>query len=313
MILRRAGAADWIRFLIVVAIATPLAGVSTARGQEAPWRLVAWKPIAENPVFRGTGEETWDRKIRERGFILPRKDGTLDLWYTGYRGDRPATMSLGHATSTDGVRWARDPRNPVFDKSWVEDMCIVIDPDGVYQMFAEGKGDIAHRLSSRDGISWTEHGKLDVRKVDGSPIDPGPYGTPTAWYEDGVWSLFYERADLGIWLAQSRDLKVWTNVKDEPVIACGPEPYDVSAVAINQIVKRDGYYYGFYHANAHRPWKDWTSNVARSRDLVHWEKFPGNPIVKGNCSSPILVTTPAGDRLYTMHPEVRVFAPAVAK
>jgi hypothetical protein len=78
-------------------------------------------------------------------------------------------------------------------------------------------------------------------------------------------------------------------------------------VAVNQVVKRDGVYYAFYHANAHRPWKDWTTNVARSRDLVHWEKYPGNPIVANNSSSGILVEGPRGARLYTMHPEVRVF------
>jgi hypothetical protein len=300
----------------MLSLSLAIAGLFTPRwagGQEAPWGLVGWKPIAGNPVFRGTGADTWDRKIRERGFILPGRDGALDLWYTGYDGDQPTTMSLGHATSRDGLQWTRDPRNPLFHDSWVEDMCVVREPDGTYQMFAEGRNDIAHRLSSRDGIAWTDHGSLDIRKADGTPISPGPYGTPTAWLEDGVWWLFYERGDRGIWLARSRDLKTWTNVKDDPVIACGPEPYDAAAVALNQVVRRDGFYYGFYHANAHRPWKDWTSNVARSRDLVHWEKYSGNPIVQGNCSSPILVTTPAGDRLYTMHPEVRVFEPAVTK
>ena len=74
----------------------------------------------------------------------------------------------------------------------------------------------------------------------------------------------------------------------------GPEPYDQAAVAINQVVKRDGFYYAFYHANAQRPWKDWTTCVARSRDLVHWEKYPGNPIIQNNCSSAILVGHPAG-------------------
>ncbi len=281
------------------------------RGQEAPWSFVAWKPIEGNPVFTGTGLDTWDRKIRERGFILAGDDGTLHLWYTGYDRDRPATMSLGHATSRDGTHWTRDPHNPIFTGSWVEDMC-VIKQDGTYQMFAEGKNDIAHRLTSRDGLHWTDHGSLDIRKTDGASISPGPYGTPTAWFENGIWYLFYERGDLGIWLATSRDLTTWTNVKDDPVISTGPEPYDAGAVALNQIIKRGGYYYAFYHANAHRPGRDWTINVARSRDLVHWEKYPGNPIIKNNCSSPILVTTPRGDRLFTMHPDVKVFEPAVS-
>jgi hypothetical protein len=43
---------------------------------------------------------------------------------------------------------------------------------------------------------------------------------------------------------------------------------------------------------------------------VHWEKYPGNPIIRNNCSSAILVRTPQGqDRLYTMHPDVKVFVP----
>jgi hypothetical protein len=277
------------------------------RADEPAWQLIAWKPIPENPVFTGTGRNTWDRKIRERGYILVGDDRNYHLWYTGYSTDDPMTMSLGHATSRDGIHWTRDPDNPIFAKSWVEDMCVV-HTDGIYQMFAEGRNDIAHRLSSPDGRNWTDHGSLDIRKTDGTPITAGAYGTPTAWLENGTWYLFYERNDRGIWLATSKDLQVWTNVKDDPVIAMGPEPYDKTAVAMNQVVKRDGFYYAFYHANAHRPWKDWTTCIARSRDLVHWEKYPGNPIIQNNCSSAILVQTPQGeDRLYTMHPDVKEF------
>jgi hypothetical protein len=176
-------------------------------------------------------------------------------------------------------------------------------------MLAEGKNDIAHQLESTDRVHWTDLGSLDIRKVDGTPIRPGPYGTPTGWFENGVWYLFYERGDLGVWLATSRDRKVWTNVQDTPVIALGPGAYDRGAVALNQIIKRGDVYYGFYHAAATRPWTEWSSCIARSRDLVHWEKFSGNPIVGQNCSSPILVTGPDGDRLYTMYPDVKVWKP----
>ncbi len=308
--------------MLLLILLVPVAGLSPTTGmgsrglagpavaQPAPWTLVDWKPIPENPVFAGTGRETWDRKIRERGYILVGDEDLYHMWYTGYARDRPPTMSLGHATSRDGIHWDRDPANPIFTGSWVEDMCVV-KQDGRYSMFAEGKDDIAHLLTSADGHKWTESGPLDVRKADGSPISPGPYGTPAAWYEDGTWYLFYERGDQGVWLATSKDQKVWTNVRDDPVLAMGPEPYDKAAVAVNQIVKRDGYYYTFYHANSERPWKDWTTCIARSRDLIHWEKYPGNPIIRNNCSSAILVRTPqGGDRLYTMHPDVKVFEPA---
>ncbi len=290
-----------MRWLVVLVGLT----ATSARGQAAPWEFVRWEGVKENPVFQGTGADTWDKKIRERGFILV-EDGVYHLWYTGYNEDRSPLRMLGHATSPDGVRWARDAANPIFGKVWTEDM-MVVKHDGKYVMFAEGKDDIAHQLEADDPVHWTEIGPLDIRQVDGKPIAPGPRGTPAVWIEKGLWYLYYERRDQGVWLATSKDRRVWTNVSDAPVLAMGPEAYDLHAIAVNQIVKRGDFYYAFYHANAHMPWKDWSSNVARSKDLVHWEKYPGNPIVKDNCSSPIVVAAPDGDRLYTMHPDVKMF------
>jgi beta-1,2-mannobiose phosphorylase / 1,2-beta-oligomannan phosphorylase len=297
-----------LRSILLPAVFALTSFQQTPPSSDFPKELVEWTAIPGNPVFQGTGGDTWDKKIRERGYILF-EDGTYHLWYTGYNDAKPPMMSLGHATSTDGLKWTRDPANPIFNGSWTEDMC-VLKHDGAYLMFAEGKNDIAHQLTSTDRVHWTDLGPLDIRKRDGSKISAGSYGTPTIWYEDGTFYLFYERGDLGVWLATSKDRKVWTNVQDDPVLGMGPEAYDKEAVAMNQIIKRGGFYYAFYHANAHRPWKDWTSCIARSRDLIHWEKYAGNPLVKDNCSSPILVSGPDGDRLYTMHPTVRVFRPA---
>jgi beta-1,2-mannobiose phosphorylase / 1,2-beta-oligomannan phosphorylase len=296
----------WVRraLVLVAMLGGPAIG-GEDDGKAFPRGLVEWTPIAANPVFQGAGDNAWDRKIRERGYVLV-EDGTYHLWYTGYNEDRARTMSLGHATSPDGLRWTRDPANPIFDRSWVEDVCVVRQ-GGRLVMFAEGKGDIAHQLISPDGLHWDDLGSLDVRTAAGDPISPGPYGTPAAWFEDGTWYLFYERGDQGVWLATSKDRRIWTNVQDTPVLAMGPEPYDRHAVAMNQVIKRDGVYYAFYHACDQKPWKLWTTCIARSRDLVHWEKYPGNPIIANNCSSAILVGTPQGDRLYTMHPDVKVF------
>ncbi|HWE37849.1 MAG TPA: glycosylase [Isosphaeraceae bacterium] len=270
-----------------------------------PDAIVKWQAAAENPVFTGAGGEAWDRKIRERGWMMY-DGGRYRLWYTGYNDDRSPSKFLGHATSPDGVHWTRDKANPIYDKGWVEDVCVVKD-GGTYLMFAEGEQDRAHLLTSPDGLHWTEQGRLDVRKVDGTPIPPGPYGTPTVFVENGTWYLFYERGDQGVWLATSKDRKVWTNLSDEPVLPMGPDAYDRAAVAVNQVIKRDGSYYAFYHANAARPWKDWTTCVARSRDLIHWEKFPGNPILTNNSSSGLLVDGPEGPLFFAMHPEVRLY------
>ncbi|MFO0961121.1 MAG: glycosylase [Isosphaeraceae bacterium] len=291
-----------------IGMALLLLPMSLAAGQAVepfPNDLVRWAPATPTPVFTGAGGDAWDRKIRERGWILV-EDGAYHLWYTGYNDDLSPNRFLGHATSADGEHWVRDPANPLVKDSWIEDMCIV-KHGGRYWMFAEGKNDVAHLLTSADGRKWAEQGPLDIRKKDGTPISEGPRGTPTAWVEGSTWYLLYERGDQAIWLARSDDARRWTHVQDEPVLACGPATYDRAAVAVNQVFRRGEYLYILYHANSERPWKEWTTCIARSRDKIHWEKFPGNPILANNCSSGILVEGPCGARLYTMHPEVRVF------
>ena len=277
-------------------------------GSRFPKELVEWVPWEGNPVFTGTGKETWDRQIRERGYIL-REGDKWHLWYTGYNTGRSDKKLLGYATSTDGKHWTRHPDNPAFTESWVEDMCVVKHGD-TYYMFAEGRDDIAHWLTSKDGVHWKDHGALDIRTTSGTPISPGPYGTPTVWVENSTWYLFYERGDRGVWLATSKDRKRWTNVQDDPVIALGPGDYDKHAIALNQIVRYRGRYYGVYHANADPKWKGpWTTCLVTSDDLVHWRKYRGNPIIRSNDSSGILVDDGTKFRLYTMHPEVKLWLP----
>ena len=277
---------------------------------EFPDEMVSFIPYKPNPVFRGTGQDTWDRTIRERGYILY-ENGIYKLWYTGYKEKDDDPKALGYATSDDGINWKRYPGNPIFSEKWTEDM-FVLKYENRYFMYAEGKNDVAHLLTSDNGISWHEEGDLIIRKVNGDTI-PGPYGTPNVLIENGQWYLFYERRDEGIWLAKSDDHRSWINIKDEPVLQRGPEKYDSTMLAANQVVKYKGRYYMYYHALAKEEKSDsaniWTSNVAVSDDLIHWIKYPGNPIVPGDHSSPILVFDGEKYRLYTMHPAVWLYFP----
>ncbi|MBM4075762.1 MAG: glycosylase, partial [Planctomycetes bacterium] len=223
-----------------------------------PTEVTGFEPISANPVFTAGGEGHWDVKIRERGWIL-RDNQTWKMWYTGYDGTRPGKKMLGYATSTDGRHWTPYPSNPIHQDHWVEDVCVIIH-DGTYYMFAEGENDQAQLLTSQDGITWKREGSLDVRQQSGAPISTGPYGTPTVWYENGIWNLFYERSDRGIWLARSRDLKTFTNVQDEPVIRPGLMPdepkdntlntrnqHDRDLIAMNQIIKIGNFYIAVLH------------------------------------------------------------------
>lgn len=271
--------------------------------EDFPSVLVKFSANAANPIFEGANKEKWDMNIRERGYILFENE-TYKMWYTGYNDSISETRYLGYATSKDGISWKRYSDTPLVSEMWIEDMQIVRYND-FYYMVAEGRGDIAHLLTSADGVSWGSQGDLTILKVNGDPISEGPYGTPTLWVENGKKYLFYERNDLGVWLATSEDFKTWTNVQDEPVLEMGPEKYDSNAVATNQILKYKEKYYMYYHGTSNPNWMNaeaaWTSNVAMSTDLIHWTKYPDNPIVEGDHSSPIVVFDGKEYILYTMH------------
>lgn len=301
-------AARWFAFLAMASIcATP-----SRADDEFPPELTNFKPGQKNPIFTGAGPGHWDEKIRERGWILRENDG-WHLWYTGFLGTKDSTKYLGYATSPDGITWTRWPKNPIYRDHWVEDMMVVRSGD-TYYMFAEGLNDRAQLLTSKDKVNWARVGTLDIRKADGTPIDDGPYGTPTAWLEDGKWKLFYERRDAGIWIAApiSDDLKAWKNIQDEPVMVPGPEEYDRKYIAVNQILKHKGRYYAYFHGSAANTTPSlWSSGVAVSSDLFHWKKYPGNPLqpIAENKSSDIVVHDGKQFRLYTMHPEGIVHFP----
>ena len=274
-----------------------------------PPELVDWIPDPSNPVFTAGGAGRWDRKIRERGWILREKDA-YHLWFTGYDGTRQGIKRLGYATSPDGVRWTRWPENPLCDDHWIEDMTVV-KHGGIYYLFAEGANGHAELLTSQDRLDWKWQGPLDIRLADGKQQAAKPCGTPTVWVENGVWYLFYERHDLGVWLATSHDplSNVWTNVQDDPVLVPGPADYDRELIAVDQIIRHEGAYFAFYHGSGGGTPRTWNTNVARSTDLVHWRKFPGNPIIGDNKSSGIVVHDGRGFRLYTMHDQIDVFYP----
>lgn len=278
--------------------------------REIPAELTDFESYPANPIFVGTDAGNWDARIRERGWIL-KEGGVYALWYTGYDGTRFGPKQLGLATSTDGIHWQRHSSNPLVPEVWVEDICVQKSGD-TYYMFAEGIGDQAHLLTSRDWIHWKEQGTLSILRTDGQPIPPGPFGTPTVWLEHETWYLFYERSDLGVWLATSTDGRIWRNKSDDPVMLPGPESYDREMIAFNQIVKSGDRYFAMYHgSNVQTKPSLWTTCLAYSDDLLHWKKWEGNPLTpeSANKSSGILVPEGNKYRLYTMHEQVQLHFP----
>lgn len=283
-----------------------------ACGGDLPVQSIVFEPVSDNPVFAAANGK-WDAKIRERGWILKDESG-WKLWYTGYNLDQQSpSMSLGLATSSDGIKWHRFSEHPIVGDFWIEDIMVVKRLDE-YFMFAEGAQDQSQLLKSTDGVHWDRIGTLDVRLTNGQPIPNGPFGTPTAFFEDGVWNLFYERRDAGIWLARSTDMKTWTNVADEPLILPGPETFDSRMIAMNQVIRIGDIYVAVLHGTGspEKP-RQWCTYLATSQDLMHWTKHVRGPLrpTSENKSSGQLVHDGHQWRLYTMHDKVELHLPTV--
>jgi hypothetical protein len=281
-----------------------------ASSADFPPELVNWSARPGNPIFTAEGPGHWDVKIRERGWIL--RDGDAwQLWFTGYDGSREGIKMLGYATSRDGVHWTRSPKNPIYREHWVEDMSVVRHGD-MYYMFAESENDNhAEMLTSKNGIDWKWIGPLDVRQTDKKKMARRPCGTPTVWVEGNTWYLMYEWLDKGVWLATADDPMslVWVDVQEEPVLSPGPDACDKDLVAVDQVIQYKGVYFAIYHGSgsgAAVP-RTWNTDIARSTDRVHWQKYSRNPLVNDNKSSGLVVPMSKGFRLYTMHDRIDLF------
>lgn len=293
----------FLRPLLLTLLLTLLSPATTAQLPNPPAKFPRELP---QTLFTGQPGQ-WDAKIRERGWIL-REGSQWRMWYTGYNPDiQPAAMKLGLATSHDGIHWKRSSQNPLIDDFWVEDMMVVRHADR-YFMFAEGLNDQAQLLASPDGVSWKRLGTLDIRLTSGQPISQGPFGTPSAFFENGVWNLLYERKDLGIWLARSTDMQVWTNVSDDPVLAPNPNGFDKQMLALNQIQKINGRYIAVLHGtpDPQKP-RRWAPYIAESTDLLSWTRAtqPLRPLDE-NKSSGLLIHDGSRWRFYTTHDQVKL-------
>lgn len=72
-----------------------LYGRVLARGNNSPWG----------------NTDDWDSSYASRGTVVRVSSEEWHMWYSG--GQTSMNQGIGHATSTDGLNWTRDPANPI--------------------------------------------------------------------------------------------------------------------------------------------------------------------------------------------------------
>jgi predicted GH43/DUF377 family glycosyl hydrolase len=193
------------------------------------------------------------------------------------------------SASADGIHWSVQYPEPVIpvstesdapDKNYILDPAVVVKGDSLL-VYYTGKSAGATTFSTIC-LSITTDGKT-FTKYELNPIIEGAIA-PEVVFHDGLFYLFYQRLHADnyweIYVATGTD-GIRFDFENETRVF-GPSRiegrFDAHSVATARIFKEDDYFYMTYAACT--KYLDYPESIglARSQDLIHWERYPHNPI-----------------------------------
>lgn len=169
------------------------------------------------------------------------------------------------------------------------------DTDGTWHLVYEGAGlsqswpgDVAY-ATSNDGINWTKRGI--ILKHSGN-WERANNGTPSLFRAGQTWYLLYhgfDGTDVRVFGASGSSLTALSRMNGgRPLVNTSSSGWDAGTVGKRSIIQQGGFYWMVYEGSTDQPFDKarWSSGVARSRDLVNWEKWQGTggpvlPVLSG--------------------------------
>lgn len=201
---------------------------------------INWTKDSNNPVF-GAGEAgSWDQDYATCGDVTMIND-TLHMWYTGYKGywDQSA---IGHAYSTDGVNWTRDPGNPVLtlemdgsvESGWMMIDEVVYDGNHFHMWYEAAnmgatEGQTGHATST-GGSEWTvDPSNPAILPGNSEDWDYPVIGLPEVVYDGSIFHMWYAGGninpsrtyDIGYATSTDGSSGTWVKYSGNPVLRKG--------------------------------------------------------------------------------------------
>jgi len=167
----------------------------------------AWKRSGDKPVL--SPERPWEGQAVMCPHVLFDADKKVyRMWYSG--GEQYEPNAIGYATSDDGLKWAKDEKNPVFrpepKNGWEKDRvtaCQVVRQGDWYMMFYIG---FADRDTAQIGLARSKDGVTDWERHPANPIirpgkgrwDEDAVYKPYAIFDGKRWLLWYNGRRGGV-------------------------------------------------------------------------------------------------------------------
>ncbi len=243
--------------------------------------------------------------------IIPRQPGTFrsvhvanpdiirfrDTYWLYFRGQGESGHDqMGgawiHPEQFDGKTWNVLSHNPIletdpdpkaFDSDHILDPAAIVVDDRVYLYYtAHQKGWKTSGKPSTTALAISDDGKT-FTKVQSSPVATGT--SPEIVYHDNRYHLFVQRLTpegfFTIHRCTSKDGLEFPEDEQTVVFepSYGAEAFDRFSISTVRIWKEDDYFYMTY-GGCDR-YYDYPVGIglARSEDLLHWERYPRNPIL----------------------------------
>lgn len=296
----RPAPASLTRFSILTSLIAALLFTCSAHSQ------TVWFKHEGNPVLDVGTRGTWDELAAAAPRII-KENSAYHMWYTGLG---PNGWRIGYATSRDGIRWAKDPMNPVLrpTASWEENTVWtpdVIQSEPGFKMWFTGWASIGFAVS-QDGRRWTKHPR-PILTPGPDPWDAAMVTWPAVLGPDssGRYKMWFQGTPSAggrfhIGYATATDETTWTKAKnDNPVLSPGDSQSWESTSVQGVAVLRAGRMYEMFYSGTKTDFYHAATGYATSVDGLHWTKSKYNPVLlPGPPGSWDNQAAPAGDVLF---------------
>lgn len=245
------------------------------------WMYFSWRPMKSVAVVESVdgvhwtiptagpqivlgpfAESGWEDNINRP--VVLEKDGLFHMWYTGQTAKHSA---IGHATSTDGIRWTRANAShgaavltPTLQWEGVAVMTphVLWEPDEkLYKMwYSAGEQYEPNAIgyaTSLDGIAWTRYSSAPTMVADpGHAWEGNRVTAPCVVKDANYYYAFYigfkdiNTAAIGV--ARSRDgVTNWTRHPENPVIRPSRHGWDAEACYKPSVIHERGRWMLWYN------------------------------------------------------------------
>lgn len=250
---------------------------------------LAWQHAPANPVLPPSGE-TWKRVWTANPDLLLFQEKLL-LYYRGHgvwpgREGNHDRLAVAEVAELSGAGLAlRDLTGdtPIvdvgaagsFDDQDVLDPAAVVFQNKVYLYYSAvgAEPDSIGLAVSEDGVHFDKMGKVLEGRA------------PDAVVRDGrlylLWQKPLEGGGYALFLSVSDDGRAFTSVQPEPVFVPEPKQWDSFSVVTARVWQSGGVFYLLYGGSSYLPDEPEYFGLARSPDLIRWERHPGSPIFGG--------------------------------